>query len=199
MENNSNQVAKVVLLAKEICQTQEGCHGNSICQPTSSCKALKYASRVLDVGYGNIDETTKDVIAEFDRALEGVQLTPEAFEKITHIKRRCGYNAAERDLRAPVGRYANLDYNNEVVELAKFIGDYNMTKGSINERYLPYVSDVARAIIDEGWRKDQLIVQDVLDKIESTVNDGKFSDALQNMWDAIDALRAKYRLDQNNG
>lgn len=39
--------------------------------------------------------------------------------------------------------------------LAKFIGDYNMQKGSIDERYLPYVWEVAEAIYDEGYRKTE--------------------------------------------
>lgn len=41
----------------------------------------------------------------------------------------------------------------EILTLAKFIGDYNMQKGSIDERYLPYVTEVAAAIYDEGYRK----------------------------------------------
>lgn len=41
----------------------------------------------------------------------------------------------------------------EILALAKFIGDYNMQKGSIDERYLPYVTEVAAAIYDEGYRK----------------------------------------------
>ncbi len=41
----------------------------------------------------------------------------------------------------------------EILALAKFIGDYNMQKGSIDERYLPYVIEVAEAIYDEGYRK----------------------------------------------
>ena len=41
----------------------------------------------------------------------------------------------------------------EIYELAKFIGDYNMQKGSIDERYLPYVREVAAAIYDAGYRK----------------------------------------------
>lgn len=41
----------------------------------------------------------------------------------------------------------------EILALAKFIGDYNMQKGSIDERYLPYVREVAAAIYDEGYRK----------------------------------------------
>ncbi len=41
----------------------------------------------------------------------------------------------------------------EILALAKFIGDYNMQKGSIDERYLPYVAEVAAAIYDEGYRK----------------------------------------------
>lgn len=41
----------------------------------------------------------------------------------------------------------------EIYTLAKFIGDYNMQKGSIDERYLPYVKEVATAIYDAGYRK----------------------------------------------
>lgn len=41
----------------------------------------------------------------------------------------------------------------EIFALAKFIGDYNMQKGSIDERFLPYVKEVAEAIYDEGYRK----------------------------------------------
>ena len=41
----------------------------------------------------------------------------------------------------------------EIYELAKFIGDYNMKKGSIDQRYLPYVKEVAEAIYEEGYRK----------------------------------------------
>ena len=41
----------------------------------------------------------------------------------------------------------------EIYELAKFIGDYNMQKGSIDERYLPYVREVAAVIYDAGYRK----------------------------------------------
>ena len=41
----------------------------------------------------------------------------------------------------------------EILALAKFIGDYNMQKGSIDERYLPYVTEVAAGIYDEGYRK----------------------------------------------
>lgn len=41
----------------------------------------------------------------------------------------------------------------EIYELAKFIGDYNMQKGSIDERYLPYVREVAAEIYDAGYRK----------------------------------------------
>ena len=40
-----------------------------------------------------------------------------------------------------------------IYELAKFIGDYNIQKGSIDERYLPYVREVAAAIYDAGYRK----------------------------------------------
>lgn len=42
----------------------------------------------------------------------------------------------------------------EILALAKFIGDYNMQKGSTDERYLPYVREVAEAIYDEGYRKN---------------------------------------------
>lgn len=41
----------------------------------------------------------------------------------------------------------------EIYKLAKFIGNYNMQKGSIDERYLPYVREVAAAIYDAGYRK----------------------------------------------
>lgn len=41
----------------------------------------------------------------------------------------------------------------EICALVKFIGDYNMQKGSIDERYLPYVREVAAAIYDAGYRK----------------------------------------------
>lgn len=41
----------------------------------------------------------------------------------------------------------------EIYELAQFIGDYNMRKGSINERFLPYVSEIAAALYDEGYRR----------------------------------------------
>lgn len=41
----------------------------------------------------------------------------------------------------------------EISALAKFIGDYNMQKGSIDARYLPYVSEVAAALYDEGYRR----------------------------------------------
>ena len=44
--------------------------------------------------------------------------------------------------------------NEEIYELARFIGEYNMQKGSIDERYLPYVSEVAAAIYDAGYRKN---------------------------------------------
>jgi hypothetical protein len=41
----------------------------------------------------------------------------------------------------------------EIFALAQFISDYNMQKGSIDERYLPYVREVAEAIYDAGYRK----------------------------------------------
>lgn len=44
----------------------------------------------------------------------------------------------------------------EIYELARFIGDYNMRKGSIDERFLPYVREVAAAIYDAGYRKTAL-------------------------------------------
>ncbi len=40
-----------------------------------------------------------------------------------------------------------------ILSLAKVIGDYNMQKGSIDERYLPYVREVAMVLYDEGYRK----------------------------------------------
>lgn len=50
-------------------------------------------------------------------------------------------------------RKRNREEEEEIYALAKFIGDYNMQKGSIDERYLPYVCEVAEAIYDEGYRK----------------------------------------------
>lgn len=47
----------------------------------------------------------------------------------------------------------SIEETEEILALAKFIGDYNMQKGSIDERYLPYVTEVAAAIYDEGYRK----------------------------------------------
>lgn len=47
----------------------------------------------------------------------------------------------------------SIEEKEEILALAKFIGDYNMQKGSIDERYLPYVTEVAAAIYDEGYRK----------------------------------------------
>lgn len=41
----------------------------------------------------------------------------------------------------------------EIYALARFIGDYNMQKGSIDARYLPYVKEVAAALYDAGYRK----------------------------------------------
>ncbi len=40
----------------------------------------------------------------------------------------------------------------EIYELAQFISDYNMRKGSIDERF-PYESAIAMALYDEGYRK----------------------------------------------
>jgi hypothetical protein len=48
---------------------------------------------------------------------------------------------------------SNYQRDEEIYALAKFIGDYNMKKGSIDERYLPYVFEVAAAIYDAGYRK----------------------------------------------
>ena len=47
----------------------------------------------------------------------------------------------------------SIEKKEEILALAKFIGNYNMQKGSIDERYLPYVTEVAAAIYDEGYRK----------------------------------------------
>lgn len=47
----------------------------------------------------------------------------------------------------------SIEEKEEILALAKFIGNYNMQKGSIDERYLPYVTEVAAAIYDEGYRK----------------------------------------------
>lgn len=47
----------------------------------------------------------------------------------------------------------SIEEETEIYELAKFIGDYNMQKGSIDERYLPFVREVAAAIYDAGYRK----------------------------------------------
>lgn len=41
----------------------------------------------------------------------------------------------------------------EIYAIAKFIGDYNMQKGSIDQRYLPYVREIAAALYDAGYRK----------------------------------------------
>ena len=41
----------------------------------------------------------------------------------------------------------------EIYAPAKFIDDYNIKKGSIDERYLPYVKEVAAAIYDACYRK----------------------------------------------
>lgn len=50
----------------------------------------------------------------------------------------------------------SIEEKEEILALAKFIGNYNMQKGSIDERYLPYVTEVAAAIYDEGYRKAAL-------------------------------------------
>lgn len=47
----------------------------------------------------------------------------------------------------------SIEEKEEILALVKFIGNYNMQKGSIDERYLPYVTEVAAAIYDEGYRK----------------------------------------------
>lgn len=41
----------------------------------------------------------------------------------------------------------------EIFDLAKFIGDYNIRGGSIDARFLPYVREVAAALYDAGYRK----------------------------------------------
>lgn len=189
-------MTKAEKLAEKICLMKKSC--NDVCNPISTCSALRYAARVIDLGYGDIDEITKDVVAEYDQALEDVALTPDAFEQICEIKRRCGYTAEDRYSRIPVGRYWRLDPTEEVNELAKFIGDYNMNKGSIDERYLPYVQDVARAILDEGWRKDYMVVQEVLSSIEKGVNSNNTAEALPNLWKVLDEIRAKYGLEASN-
>lgn len=45
----------------------------------------------------------------------------------------------------------------EIYALAKFIGDYNMQKGSIDERYLPYVMEVAAASMTRAIEKWSLL------------------------------------------
>lgn len=40
-----------------------------------------------------------------------------------------------------------------ILALAKFLGDYNMQKGSIDERYIPFIFEVAAALYDAGYRK----------------------------------------------
>lgn len=57
------------------------------------------------------------------------------------------------DNRMSFFRTRSQDEWDEILSLAKFIGDYNMQKGSIDERYLPYVREVAEALYDEGYRK----------------------------------------------
>ena len=47
----------------------------------------------------------------------------------------------------------SIEEKEEILALAKFTGNYNMQKGSIDERYLPYVKEVAEAIYDAGYRK----------------------------------------------
>ena len=158
-----NRIAK---MAEKICLVKRSC--NEPCNPVKTCDALRYAAAAIDAGYGQIDEVTKDVIAEFEQALEGVDLTAEAFQKICDIKLRCGYKASDRDSRLPIGSISRLDYDDETMELAKFIGDYNMKKGSIDERYIPYVQDVARAIVDEGWHKNQPSSENnIIDKLHT--------------------------------
>lgn len=189
-------MSRINKLTERICPAKENC--NHVCDPTSDCEALRYADRVIDAGYGEIDEITKDVVAEFDQALEGVRLSADAFERICDIKRRCGYTSTDKYSRVPVGKLCRLDFSNEVNELAKFIGDYNMQKGSIDERYLPYVQDVARGIVDAGWRKDQLLVKEIVDTIESAVNQGNAANALTTLWAVLDGFREKYGLETDH-
>ncbi len=59
-----------------------------------------------------------------------------------------GYD--KKDFGSPARSNAEWD---EMLALAKVISDYNMQNGGINERYLPYVREVAMAIYDEGYRK----------------------------------------------
>ena len=40
----------------------------------------------------------------------------------------------------------SIEEKEEILALAKFIGNYNMQKGSIDERYLPYFS------VPSPWR-----------------------------------------------
>lgn len=64
------------------------------------------------------------------------------------------YDAGYRkiDVRQEGQRKHNQEL--EIWELAHFIGDHNLQKGSIDERYLPYVGEVARAIVEiAGYRK----------------------------------------------
>lgn len=41
----------------------------------------------------------------------------------------------------------------EILEIAYLICDYNLQKGGVGDRYLPYAAEVAMAIYDEGYRK----------------------------------------------
>lgn len=47
-------------------------------------------------------------------------------------------------------------HDEEAMEIAKFLSDYNMQKGSIDERYIPYVTEVGQAMYDEGYRKQSV-------------------------------------------
>lgn len=46
-------------------------------------------------------------------------------------------------------------HDEEAMEIAKFLSDYNMKKGSIDERYIPYVTEVGQAMYDEGYRRQR--------------------------------------------
>ena len=85
--------------------------------------------------------------------LNGVQIRATGLQ----VKAESPYqNKRGRKREVEASTYFPLRSNEEAEEiytLAKFIGDYNMKKGSIDERFLPYVREVAAAIYDEGYRK----------------------------------------------
>lgn len=41
----------------------------------------------------------------------------------------------------------------EILAIANLISDFNMQKGGVGDRYLPYAAEVAAAIYDAGYRK----------------------------------------------